>query len=198
MEKRTLIRRQLNHGIARSPILIFLTTFAIVVVAGVSAMLLYMKHSEDTVTMSGEENREETEQEGEHVLDALWESIPEETVEEGNGAAGGKYDDILSDPEYMKANRIYEKQGKKEGVISFGFAGDILFDDEHKIYFIAEIPSAEIAQAIFDHIKTFPDSIFHRSIWTYKDEDGEDDEQEFVIVRLGENYFAQKYVYLED
>ncbi len=131
MEKRTLIRRQLNHGIARSPILIFLTTFAIVVVAGVSAMLLYTKHSEDTVTMSGEENREETEQEGEHVLDALWESIPEETVEEGNGAAGGKYDDILSDPEYMKANRIYEKQGKKEGVISFGFAGDILFDDEY-------------------------------------------------------------------
>lgn len=94
-------------------------------------MLLYMKHSEDTVTMSGEENREETEQEGEHVLDALWESIPEETVEEGNGVAGGKYDDILSDPEYMKANRIYEKQGKKEGVISFGFAGDILFDDEY-------------------------------------------------------------------
>ena len=131
MEKRTLIRRQLNHGIARSPILIFLTTFAIVVVAGVSAMLLYTKHSEDTVTMSGEENREETEQEGEHVLDALWESIPEETVEEGNSAAGGKYDDILSDPEYMKANRIYEKQGKKEGVISFGFAGDILFDDEY-------------------------------------------------------------------
>ena len=94
-------------------------------------MLLYMKHSEDTVTMNGEENREETEQEGEHVLDALWESILEETVEEGNGAAGGKYDDILSDPEYMKANRIYEKQGKKEGVISFGFAGDILFDDEY-------------------------------------------------------------------
>ena len=75
---------------------------------------------------------------------------------------------------------------------------DILFDDEHKIYFIAEIPSAEIAQAIFDHIKTFPDSIFHRSIWTYKDEDGDGDEQEFVIVRLGENYFAQKHVYLED
>ena len=116
MEKRTLIRRQLNHGIARSPILIFLTTFAIVVVAGVSAMLLYTKHSEDTVTMSGEENREETEQEGEHVLDALWESIPEETGEEGNGAAGGKYDDILSDPEYMKANRIYEKQSKKDSV----------------------------------------------------------------------------------
>lgn len=94
-------------------------------------MLLYMKHSEDTVTMSGEENREETEQKEEHVLDALWESIPEETAEEGNGTAGGKYDDILSDPEYMKANRIYEKQGKKEGVISFGFAGDILFDDEY-------------------------------------------------------------------
>lgn len=131
MEKRTLIRRQLNHGIARSPILIFLTTLAIVVVAGVSVMLLYMKHSEDAVTMSGEKKREETEQEGEHVLDALWESIPEETVEEGNGTAGGKYDDILSDPEYMKANRIYEKQGKKEGVISFGFAGDILFDDEY-------------------------------------------------------------------
>ena len=52
-------------------------------------------------------------------------------MEEGNGAAGGKYDDILSDPEYMKANRIYEKQSKKEGVISFGFAGDILFDDEY-------------------------------------------------------------------
>ena len=94
-------------------------------------MLLYMKHSEDTVTMSGEENREETEQKEEHVLDELWESIPEETAEEGNGTAGGKYDDILSDPEYMKANRIYEKQGKKERVISFGFAGDILFDDEY-------------------------------------------------------------------
>ena len=61
MEKRTLIRRQLNHGIARSPILIFLTTFAIVVVAGVSVMLLYMKHSEDTVTMNGEESSEPTE-----------------------------------------------------------------------------------------------------------------------------------------
>ena len=131
MRKRVSKRRQLNDGFARSPILIFLATFAIVVLAGMSVMLLYLKHSEDAAAMSGEGNREEAEKEEEHVLDALWETIPAEAAEEESDVAGGKYDDVLSDPEYMKANRIYEKQSKKEGVISFGFAGDILFDDEY-------------------------------------------------------------------
>ncbi|MCR5698130.1 MAG: hypothetical protein K6G52_00670 [Treponemataceae bacterium] len=75
---------------------------------------------------------------------------------------------------------------------------DILFDEEHKIYFIDEIPADNIAEEISNHIKTFPDSIFHRSVWTYQDEEGYGDVLEFVIVRVGENYFAQKHVNMND
>lgn len=95
-------------------------------------MLLYLKHTENSATMNAEET-EETEETDEHVLDALWETIPEKAVEETDETAGGKYDDILSDPEYMKANRIYEKKSGEEGIVSFGFAGDILFDDEYAV-----------------------------------------------------------------
>lgn len=131
MRKGTSDKRQLNEGSARSPVLVFLVTFTIVVLAGMSAMLLYLKHTEDAAAASREESRRETEKAGKNVPDVQWESIPETEPEKEHETAGGRYDDILSDPEYLKANRIYEKQSKKEGVISFGFVGDILFDDEY-------------------------------------------------------------------
>ena len=95
-------------------------------------MLLYLKSENDTAAMNEGKSREEAIKDDRHVLDPLWEAIPEEVKQEEE-ADRGKYDDILSDPEYMRANRIYEKKGKKEGIISFGFAGDILFDDEYAV-----------------------------------------------------------------
>ena len=45
----------------------------------------------------------------------------------------GKYDDILSNPEYMLENNIYAKETAKEKEVTIAFAGDILFDPYYSV-----------------------------------------------------------------
>lgn len=53
------------------------------------------------------------------------ETLPEEPK--------GKYDDILSNPEYMLENNIYAKETAKEKEVTIAFAGDILFDPYYSV-----------------------------------------------------------------
>ena len=52
-------------------------------------------------------------------------------MQQADDGDAGIYGDVLADPEYMAANNIYARPNKTEGVVTLGFAGDILFDDEY-------------------------------------------------------------------
>lgn len=119
---------------------VFLLTLVLVLGTGFFAMFLYSTHGgRDKIAMSEngqkETNGSEAEEKNEDFWHSLWETIPENTenATEEELADNSRYGEVLLDPEYMAANRIYEKENKTEGIVSIGFAGDILFDDEYAI-----------------------------------------------------------------
>ncbi len=130
--------KQVKQNKRRSPITVFLVTLSLVLGIGLSFMLIYSGFT-DRETISSDLISEEKNVKAEDKNNAhsLWERIPEETKEEQAEAAGekggGRYSDILADPEYMAANHIYEKPNKTDGIVTIGFVGDILFDDEYAI-----------------------------------------------------------------
>lgn len=119
---------------------VFLLTLVLVLGTGFFAMFLYSTHGgREKIAMSEngqkETNGSEAEEKNEDFWHSLWETIPENTenATEEELADNSRYGEVLLDPEYMAANRIYEKENKTEGIVSIGFAGDILFDDEYAI-----------------------------------------------------------------
>lgn len=119
---------------------VFLLTLVLVLGTGFFAMFLYSAHGgRDKIAMSEngqkETNGSEAEEKNEDFWHTLWETIPENTenATKEEPADNSRYGEVLLDPEYMAANRIYEKENKTEGIVSIGFAGDILFDDEYAI-----------------------------------------------------------------
>jgi len=71
---------------------------------------------------------------------SLWEIIPEEEEEEytlqeedGPSEAKGRYDEVLNDSQYMEENGIIPWTTEKDEVVTLGFVGDILLDDEYAI-----------------------------------------------------------------
>lgn len=44
-----------------------------------------------------------------------------------------KYADLLADPERMKAEYVFKKQAASKDVVTLGFTGDMLFDDEYAV-----------------------------------------------------------------
>lgn len=74
---------------------------------------------------------------------ASWEKIPEESTDKKakedlqtglqQGEEEARYAKVLNDPEYMKANRIIPWETDDKEVVTLGFVGDILFDDEYAI-----------------------------------------------------------------
>lgn len=131
--------RQVKQNKRRSPLRAFLVTLGLVLGTGFTAMLVYSGFADKETAGSRYVSEKENAKAGEdNVSDSLWEAIPkgvkeekEETAEEGRDT--GKYGAVLSDSEYMAANHIYAKPNKTEGVVTVGFAGDILFDDEYAI-----------------------------------------------------------------
>lgn len=115
--------------------LIFLLTLILVLSAGSFAMLVYVMHTgkaKSTVAENDRDELPESEIAENNELHSLWEAIPETLKEETKEAKdNSRYGAVLSDPEYMEANHIYAKSNKTEGIVSLGFAGDILFDDEY-------------------------------------------------------------------
>lgn len=124
--------KQIKRNKRRSPVLVFLLTLTLVLGVGLTAMLAYSRFS--VRETAGLDETAEGGAESDNIFHSLWETIPEEKSEEQKEEyESSKYGDILSDPEYMEANRIYEKPNKTEGIVTLGFAGDILFDDEYAV-----------------------------------------------------------------
>ncbi len=108
----------------------FLVTLALVLGMGLFGMQLYLGLGE-----KNKEGAQETvETQGvvkEKIPEKKAETVLEDIVETENPADKGKYADILADVELMKEKRIYEVAANDDGVVTLGFAGDILFDDEY-------------------------------------------------------------------
>ncbi len=115
-----------------SPIKAFIITFATVVGCGLLLMLGYAFLKSDDMLQSTKSTVTNEDEEAD-FLQTLWETIPEEKEAEEMSGDGTRYGAILADAEAMKAENIYAMQNSKEGVVSLGFVGDILFDDEYAV-----------------------------------------------------------------
>lgn len=121
MKKQTKNPRKTSH---RNPLLVFLITLATVLAVGLAAIVLYQILSEKSSRKEAQENG------GFHFF---WEKIPEEAAVVSAEGNGSRYGEILADPEYMESNRIYARKNKTEDIVTLGFVGDILFDDEYAV-----------------------------------------------------------------
>ena len=140
-DKKRISPKRRKNG--RRPVIVFLVTLALVLGMGLFGMQFYLglKDKEDAqeITQSVVDVADDAPAKKEEILVQLpvKEKIPEkkdekeESVETAAPVAEGKYADILADTKRMEENRIYEASVNEEGVVSLGFAGDILFDDEY-------------------------------------------------------------------
>lgn len=114
-----------------SPIKAFLITFASVVGCGLLVMMGYVFLFGDGGVQSVSTSRAEGDEST--FFGSLWQTIPQSQEPEDVWGDGTKYGDLLSDAQAMKDGNIYAMPNRKEGVVSFGFVGDILFDDEYAV-----------------------------------------------------------------
>lgn len=128
-------KKKKNHFL--NMMLTFCGVFTGVMILGILAFLLYKKAEEER---AGDNSGEKLEKAVSH---AVVEAIPEPEAEENPQEQyieeplpeepKGKYDDILSDLEYMRENNIYAKETAKEKEVTIAFAGDILFDPYYSV-----------------------------------------------------------------
>ena len=127
-----------------SPVLIFFLTLGGILLVGLSGLLFLSlqtgkRGAQQAWNTDADENSRQDDlegkdnAEGETLLHSLWEMIPEKQAAAEEGEEKEPYADILQDPEYMAANRIYEKKSSEDGRVTLCFAGDILFDDEYAV-----------------------------------------------------------------
>lgn len=140
-----------------TPLGIFLRTFFGVLGVGLCGILIYsyVFRSGSRPQGSGELGgvREEESREG---LASFWEIIPQKEdvreamqhISQETDTDTGIYADVLADPEYMAANNIYSVANKTDGIVTVGFAGDILFDDEYAMMANLKKRGAAIENAI--------------------------------------------------
>ena len=136
---------------APGPVAVFFITLGAVLLLGTAGIFLWNVLGAktdvpggDTAPVNGQESvgsvEESTIQGEEEITDSLWEKIPEKEpqeqvadAEQEGTAKESRYGKVLQDAEYMKANRIIPWEGSEEGVVTLGFVGDILLDDEYAI-----------------------------------------------------------------
>lgn len=125
------MKKEKNIKRKKTPIMVFLITFALVVGIGLIGMLGYLLVTEDVQTEmaqkhASEEIQRENEENGEQTAqNLLWEAIPEKEEQRNE-------EDTLSPRmQALKEKRVQEITCGGNGVVSFGFVGDILFDDEY-------------------------------------------------------------------
>lgn len=129
MKKKKMTRRKKS---APGPVAAFLITLGSVLLLG--AVAIAVMTVIPAIHAEKENNNESTMAKD----DALWEKIPEREKEEFRVdeevlAENSRYADVLSDEEFMWANRIYPWHAAKEDEVTLCFTGDILFDDEYAI-----------------------------------------------------------------
>lgn len=76
--------------------------------------------------------------------------VMEEVDPEVLGALSNRpqYADILADPKRMEAERIYKRTGSSKDVVTLGFTGDMLFDDEYAVMASLKQKGGDISQSI--------------------------------------------------
>lgn len=132
-----------------SPVMIFFLTLGGILLVGLSGLLFLSLRAGKGETEqvwnsdtdgdgrqdgSGQNDPEGKDSaEGETPFHSLWEMIPEKEASAEEEEEKEPYADILQDPEYMAANRIYEKKSRRDGRVTLCFAGDILFDNEYAV-----------------------------------------------------------------
>ncbi len=109
---------------------IFTLTLCIVLSIGMAGILsmVFFKGEE-----TGEQGKTVKEDDKEHFF---WEKMPEEVQAEpvmGTEVQNTRYGHELADAEYMRANHIQAWESSQPDTVTFGFIGDILFDDEYAI-----------------------------------------------------------------
>lgn len=118
-------------------LLIFTATLSIVLLIGLSVLFLYQLflHSDQNQPSQLTNFIAEMNAEGEPVqINELTETVNEEIDDEPeDDPPPSRYADILSDPEYMRENRIYTHEPLIPGEVRLLFAGDILFDSHYAV-----------------------------------------------------------------
>ena len=113
-----------------SPVMAFLLTFSLVILTGLGGMFLHTRgRAAEKIESSGKNNSSENDLD----FHFIWESVPESVETTAPKEEVSRYGAVLADPEYMSAENIYAISNRKEGVVTLGFAGDILMDDEYAI-----------------------------------------------------------------
>ncbi len=102
------------------PLRVFVMTFLFVLAVGFTGLLCYGLLI----------NRPYSE---ENAISFLWETIPEQVEETAVRQDESRYGTLLADEKAMKEGNIYARPNQKEGIVTLGFAGDILFDDEYAV-----------------------------------------------------------------
>lgn len=137
MKKKSLKSKKVNKKRYKkkrglSPGKIFALTFCLMISIGVAGILiaaLLKEEKNDNLISEKTEKHDET-----HYFQ---ETIPEEEVKDEEAAEpevqSTRYGSQLADPQYMKENHILAWESSREDVVTFGFIGDILFDDEYAI-----------------------------------------------------------------
>ena len=139
-------------------ILVFTATLSITLLIGLSALYIYehtlrtdelKKQSDNLVNILAEMNTA-----GEMVAASeLTESVNEiEETEPDDTPPPARYADILSDPEYMRENRIYAREAIVPGEARFLFGGDILFDSYYAVMATAIQRGGTVDKAFSDDL----------------------------------------------
>lgn len=111
----------------------FVLTLCLMLSIGVAGILIASLLKEEKIESS--ENPVGIRLFGEKIPEG--EKMPEKEVEEekeeGQDPTNTRYGDQLADAQYMEENHILAWESAQENVVTFGFIGDILFDDEYAI-----------------------------------------------------------------
>lgn len=128
-EKNNTVSEKKKSGLGAIPI--FLITLCLVLSVGLVGILIIgfatgkgfqTNRSEGVETVNDSGEREE--------FHFIWEDIPEDSAQEEEST---RYGHELADEDYMRENHILAWEGKDSNTVTFGFVGDILFDDEYAI-----------------------------------------------------------------
>ncbi len=125
--KNNLAGKRIENGRKSSPVKAFAITLAIVLGTGFFCMLLFSIVSSMGMTKTGA-----VADVGEEQPVLFWEILPQKEKEKEEVVTEqSKYGQLLADEAFMAENNIYAVSAESEEVVTIGFAGDILFDDEY-------------------------------------------------------------------
>lgn len=128
MRQRAKVNKGMRKGKRSSLMPVFFVTLCVVLAIGTAGILILRVLTQET--KSEEVFSARTEEQGKN---SFVEEEVKQTVEETAAAPVSRYSQELADEEYMRSNRIYSWEASHEDVVTLGFVGDFLMDDEYAI-----------------------------------------------------------------